>query len=110
MTSYDAAAKDASQNADSSLEHAKKAVSSAKDALESGRRALPEITKEAQRVMGDTVGQLRGKSKDAASVAGDKIEDARLYVTDQVQERPMTATLTALGVGFVLGLLFSGRR
>lgn len=110
MTSYDPAAKDAANSADSSLEHAKKAVSSAKDALEAGRRALPEIGKEAQRVVGERVTELKGRSKDAAGVANDKIEDARLYVTDQVQERPITATLAALGVGFVLGLLFSGRR
>lgn len=110
MTSYDAATQDAARDADSSLDHAKKAVNSAKEAFESSKRALPEITKEAQRLVGERVTELRGRGKEAASVAGDKLEDARLYATDQIQERPLAATLAALGVGFLLGLLISGRR
>lgn len=106
MTSFDAASKDA----DTSMDHAKKAVDSAKDALDAGRRALPEISKEAQRLVGERVTELRDRSKDVAGTANEKLEDARLYVTDQVQERPITATLAALGAGFFLGLLFSGRR
>lgn len=106
MTSLDPAAKDL----DNSLEHAKKAVSSARDAFEAGRRALPEISRETQRLVGERVEEFRGRGKEAAGAAGDKLEDARLYVTDQVQERPIAATLAALGVGFLLGSLFSGRR
>ena len=106
MTSFDTA----SDHAGSSLDHAKKAIDSAKEALESGRRAIPGVTKEAQRIVGERVTELKGRGKEYADKAGDSLEDARLYVTDQVQERPITATLAALGAGFLLGMLFSGRR
>jgi len=31
-------------------------------------------------------------------------------VVDRVQERPVAATLTALGIGVVIGMLLAGRR
>ena len=54
--------------------------------------------------------RLSGQARDAASAAGDQLSTARDYIVEQVQERPLSATLAALGAGFVLGLLFASRR
>ena len=45
-----------------------------------------------------------------ADQASERFGEARTYVVDTVQEKPLTATLAALGAGFVLGLLFASRR
>ena len=53
----------------------------------------------------------RPGGRDAADqLAGEQFDTAKLYMVERVQERPMTATLAALGAGFVLGLLFAGGR
>ena len=43
-------------------------------------------------------------------MAGEQFDVAQKYVVDRVQERPVAATLTALGVGVLIGVLISGRR
>ena len=43
-------------------------------------------------------------------MAGESLENARVLVVEGVQERPLTATVAALGVGFLLGVLLSGSR
>ena len=110
MTAFDAAAKDASGHADDALGHAKKAANSAKEAFEAAGRAFPDIANDAQRFVGERVEELRGRGKAYADKAGDTFEDARLYATDQIQERPVAITLAALGVGFLLGVILTGRR
>ena len=78
------------------------------------RDAVPELAGRARELLDDGVerlrGQLRAQSQEAADAAGEGLETARLYVVDRVQERPLTVTLAAVGVGVVLGLLFAGSR
>ena len=74
------------------------------------REAAPELVRQARELFDERVVQIRGQGKEAAAVAGDQLEDARAYMVDRVQERPLTATFAALGVGFLLGLLLSGSR
>ena len=45
-----------------------------------------------------------------ADTAGDSIDVAQRYVAEKVQERPLTATFAALGVGVLIGVLLSGGR
>ena len=45
-----------------------------------------------------------------ADGAGEQFESAQKYVSERVQERPLTATMTALGVGVFIGLLLGGSR
>ena len=99
-----------SDKADKTVGSAKQTVRNARDTVEEGRRALPEISREARRQVDDGIDQFRSQARDAASAAGDQIDTARLYMVERVQERPFTATLAALGAGFVLGLLFAGGR
>ena len=65
---------------------------------------------QARDALDDRLGQLRDQGRDAATAAGDQLEDARAFMVDRVQERPLTATLAALGIGFLLGALISGSR
>jgi ElaB/YqjD/DUF883 family membrane-anchored ribosome-binding protein len=96
--------------ADETVQTARKTARSARDTYEEGKRAIPELARTAQKVLAEGVDRLRTQSGDAAEVAGDQIDQAKLYVVDRVQERPFTATLAALGAGFVLGLLFASNR
>ena len=74
------------------------------------RDTAPELVRQARDVFDDRIGQLRDQGREAASAAGDQLEDARAFMVDRVQERPLTATFAALGVGFLLGLLISGSK
>jgi ElaB/YqjD/DUF883 family membrane-anchored ribosome-binding protein len=49
--------------------------------------------------------KLQGASQSAVEAGGHAVQG----VQEKIEERPMTATLTALGVGFVLGMLI-GRK
>ena len=96
--------------ADETVQTARKTARDARDTFEEGRRAIPEIARTAQKVLNEGVERLRAQSGDAADLAGEQIDQAKLYVVERVQERPFTATLAALGAGFVLGLLFASNR
>ena len=92
------------------VDNARQTARSARDTVEEGRRALPQISSDARKAFDDGVEQLRGQARDAADHAGEQLDTAKLYMVERVQERPLTATLAALGAGFVLGLLFAGGR
>ncbi|WP_174299265.1 hypothetical protein [Caulobacter sp. S45] len=94
----------------STLDSARQTARSARETVEEGRRALPKLKGDARKAFDDGVDQLRHQARDAADQAGDQFDTAKLYMVERVQERPMTATLAALGAGFVLGLLFAGGR
>jgi ElaB/YqjD/DUF883 family membrane-anchored ribosome-binding protein len=96
--------------ADETVQTARKTARSARETYDEGKRAIPELARTAQKVIADGVERLRAQSGDAADLAGDQIDQAKVYVVDRVQERPFTATLAALGAGFVLGLLFASNR
>ena len=80
------------------------------------RQAIPELADKAKSFLNERGGQYReqlsGQGKEYADYAGEQLESARVYVVDRVQERPLTATLAALGVGFLIGMLLTagGRR
>ena len=80
------------------------------------RQAFPELADKAKSFLNDRAGKYRdqfeSQGKEAADYAGEQLESARVYVVDRVQERPLTATLAALGVGFLIGMLLAagGRR
>ena len=47
---------------------------------------------------------------DLESIASDQLETAQRYVTERVQEKPIVSTLTAVGIGVVIGMLLAGGR
>lgn len=99
-----------SAKADKTLDSARDTVRRARDTFEEGRRAIPEARREARRTLDEGLDYARDQARDFADAAGEQIDTARLYMVERVQERPFTATLAALGAGFVLGLLFAGGR
>lgn len=78
--------------------------------VDRARDAAPDLVQQARDAFDERFGHLRDQGREAASAAGDQLEDARAFMVDRVQERPLTATLAALGVGFLLGALLSGSR
>jgi ElaB/YqjD/DUF883 family membrane-anchored ribosome-binding protein len=64
----------------------------------------------AEAAIKEGLAELKERSRDYADVAGEHFETAQQYVTDRVQERPITATLAALGVGVLVGYLLAGRK
>jgi ElaB/YqjD/DUF883 family membrane-anchored ribosome-binding protein len=95
---------------DRTVDSARDTVRNAGKTYEKGVHAAPELARTAQKAFADGVDQLRHQSRDATDQAGEQLDTARLYMVERVQERPFTATLAALGAGFVLGLLFAGNR
>jgi ElaB/YqjD/DUF883 family membrane-anchored ribosome-binding protein len=95
---------------DRTVDSARDTVRNARGTYEQGVNAAPELAKSAQKAFADGVEQLRHQGKDVADQAGEQLDTAKLYMVERVQERPFTATLAALGAGFVLGLLFAGNR
>jgi ElaB/YqjD/DUF883 family membrane-anchored ribosome-binding protein len=89
---------------------AKAAAEIAAETAAQTERTLAELAKRVEKAVQESLAELRARSRDYADVAGEQFDIAQRYVVDQVQERPMTATLTALGIGVVLGALLVGRR
>ena len=56
----------------------------------------------------DGVDTMRGKARDIADEGGsqvlDQIEEAGDYISEQVDNRPVTALLLAAGIGFLIAL------
>jgi len=76
-----------------------------KDAEKTLRALVDRLEKGVQEAL--DVAASRGKVY--AEGAGEQLETAQKYVTERVQEKPLTATLAALGAGVLIGLLLSGR-
>jgi ElaB/YqjD/DUF883 family membrane-anchored ribosome-binding protein len=63
----------------------------------------------AERAVRRGIHALRRQAHDDSRHAGRAVECARRYLLKRVKERPVTATFAGLGVGFLLGILLSGR-
>ncbi len=88
-----------------------KAAESAAEALAQTERTLTDLAKKTEKAIQEGLAELRLRSRDYADVAGEQFDTAQKYVVDRVQERPVAATLIALGIGVALGVvLFGGRR
>ena len=102
----------------------KRTSKDARRTAEDAKSILPGLARLAEEVFQDKAHRLKSQSKDAAAAAkeaaaaareaaaaaNEQLETARTYVVERVQERPFTTTLAVLGAGFLLGLLFAGRR
>jgi ElaB/YqjD/DUF883 family membrane-anchored ribosome-binding protein len=91
---------------DKTLENAQRAL---KDSLAAAERRLSEAAKTAERVIKDGIEAIRAQTEAYSGPAGQTVDEAQRYIVERVKERPVTATLAGLGVGFLLGLLLSSR-
>lgn len=82
---------------------------SADKTIKDAERTLRQLAERLEKIVQDAVDLAKSRSKVYADTAGEQIETAQKYVTERVQERPLTATMTALGVGLLIGVLLSGR-
>ncbi len=82
----------------------------AAEAAAETEQTLADLARRAEKAIQEGLAELRGRSRDYADVAGEQFETAQRYVVDRVQERPVAATLAALGVGILVGYLLAGRK
>ena len=71
---------------------------------------LSDLARRAERALNEGLDSVRSRAGAYSETAGQQFDTAQRYVTSQVQERPMTTTLAALGVGVIVGFLLSGGR
>jgi ElaB/YqjD/DUF883 family membrane-anchored ribosome-binding protein len=89
-----------------SLEEARKATAEAKAETE---RAVAELARRTQRAVQDQLDGLSGPARDYADYAGERLDLAQRYMVERINEKPVAAAVTALGVGVVIGFLLAGR-
>jgi ElaB/YqjD/DUF883 family membrane-anchored ribosome-binding protein len=78
--------------------------------LKDAEKNINEMTERAQRTIQEGLETLRVQARAYADTAGDSLDVAQRYMAERVQERPLTATFAALGVGVLIGVLLAGGR
>jgi ElaB/YqjD/DUF883 family membrane-anchored ribosome-binding protein len=91
-------------------EHIDQAATKADKAILEAEKRLTALADRAEKTVQEGLETLRAQTRVYADTAGQSIDEAQRYLTDKVQERPLAATFTALGVGVLIGLLLGGRR
>jgi ElaB/YqjD/DUF883 family membrane-anchored ribosome-binding protein len=89
---------------------AESAAEAARKFTAEAEKVLADIAKKAEAAVREAIVELRDRSRGYADAAGEQVETAQRYVVDRVQERPVSTTLTALGVGVLLGYLLAGKK
>jgi ElaB/YqjD/DUF883 family membrane-anchored ribosome-binding protein len=86
------------------------AADTAADAAIAAESRIAAAAKQAETVIRDSVETFRAQTRAYADTAAERFETAQKVVVEHVREKPVQSTLTAFGVGLVLGMLISGRR
>ena len=79
---------------------------SAENKIESGTTHMRKAAEDFKSVAGAFAGEYRGKAEEAWNDASDRVRSFQEDTEQYVRENPTKAVFTALGVGFVLGLIF----
>ena len=82
------------------------APASSGDKIESGTTHMRKAAEDFKSVAGAVAGEYRGKAEEAWNDASDRVRSFQEDTEQYVRENPTKAVFTALGVGFVLGLIF----
>lgn len=104
MTNAADKVKAAKNSAGAALEDGERSFTEAMTAAE---KTLAEATKTAEKVFKEGLEALRSQTRTYTDNAGERVDEAQRYVVERVKERPVTAALTGLGVGLLLGLLLA---
>ena len=96
----------AASGIDQAVENAQRAL---RESLAVAERRLSEAAKTAERAIKDGLETIKAQTQAYSGPAGQTVDEAQRFVVERVKERPVTATLAGLGVGFLLGLLLSSR-
>lgn len=79
------------------------------ETLAAAQAKLSEKAKAAQEALRGQADALMERTRGYRENAGQQFNDAQDYLVERIKERPVTAALTGLGVGLILGLLLSNR-
>ena len=91
--------------ADESKAAVKDAAAGATKMSAEAQRSFAEAAKRIERAVTEGIEQLRAQTRTYSDTAGQQIDQAQVYMTERVRERPLAATGAALGVGVLIGLL-----
>ncbi len=94
---------------ESQSEAAIRAERAFKDGLAEAERAMTQTAKVAERFIRQGIEVVRAQTRAYSTDPAQTFEETQRYIVERVKERPVTATLAGLGVGFLLGLMLSGR-
>jgi ElaB/YqjD/DUF883 family membrane-anchored ribosome-binding protein len=97
----------ANSSLNNALDQARAAGEEARSQFEA---TLSDLARRAERAVHEGFDAVKSRAGSYSEGAGQQLDTAQRYVTSQVQERPLTTTLAALGVGVVVGFLLSGGR
>lgn len=82
----------------------------AEKTLKEAEKSLRELVERAERALREGLETLKAQSHSYADTAGESLDTAQRYVIDRVQERPLTSTFAALGLGVLIGFVLSSGR
>jgi ElaB/YqjD/DUF883 family membrane-anchored ribosome-binding protein len=82
----------------------------AEKALKETEKTLRELVERTEKLLQEGLETLRAQSRTYADTAGESIDVAQRYVVERVQERPLTSTFAALGLGVLIGFVLSAGR
>jgi len=74
--------------------------------LQSTKTDAPQAVEDLKSAAGAIAGEYRGKAERTWDDARDRVRTFREDANQTVRENPTKAVFTALGIGFVLGLIF----
>lgn len=89
---------------------ASKAADDRANGMSDEERRIREFALRAEQAVRERAGEFRERAREYYDDASDHIETAQRYVTERVQEKPLVSTLTAVGIGVVIGMLLAGGR
>ncbi|MGI8956708.1 MAG: DUF883 family protein [Chthoniobacterales bacterium] len=78
----------------------------AEDKVESGTAHARKATEEFKSAAGAVADQYRGRAEEVWNDATDRVRTFQDDTEQYVRDNPTKAVFTALGIGFVLGLIF----
>ncbi len=87
-----------------------KAAADRTNGLSEEERRVREFALRAEQAVRERAGEFRERAREYYDEASDQLETAQRYVTERVQEKPIVSTLTAVGIGVVIGMLLAGGR
>jgi ElaB/YqjD/DUF883 family membrane-anchored ribosome-binding protein len=99
-------AQQARESVNSAADEGRKVLS---DALSAAERTIGSATKAIERAFKDSLEAVHAQIRAYTNEARQPLEGGQRYVSKQVRQRPLTATLAGLGMGLLLGLLLSSR-
>jgi ElaB/YqjD/DUF883 family membrane-anchored ribosome-binding protein len=100
------AANDAADKLESSKTHARKAAEDLRSAAGDLGSAAGALAGEYRGRAEDALDEVRGRAEQAWGEARERVRTFQEDAEEYVRENPTKAVFTALGIGFVLGLIF----